>query len=203
MRTCQHGVEWKSTKVWNTNCGDCRAAAEAYEADNARVHAWALKNADGGGPPEPYRITNPREADGLAVERSEMWIERRQRGIANREAKVKHILANPPDLADVNPGVDMALKEHADQFTPLQREALTYRYGYRLTQREAAAALGITRDAYRGRLDLAEFKLRPLLAEQRKRGEWRWVWVEFKTEYGRGLLMDGKEVTEEEVAAAP
>jgi hypothetical protein len=178
MRTCRHGIEWKSTKVWNTNCPKCEAAAAAYDRDSARLHTAGLERER-----ENEGIRRRRtSARRTGEEMSETWTRRRQVGIANRASLVEERLKGEPERT-----LEVHLAEvRADAFTPLQREAIVYRYGYGLTQREAAGALGISRDAFRKRLELAQRKLADLQRQSSPRG--RWVWVEYKTPYGEGLV---------------
>ncbi len=108
---------------------------------------------------------------------SEVWTERRADGIARRGERVAERLQDPPELpqwlADV-------LEECGEEFTPRQLEALVYRYGYGLTLREAANALGTPKDSFRSRLRGAQVKLDHLTGAraaqaQTLREEFAWV----------------------------
>jgi len=100
---------------------------------------------------------------------SEEWKQRRAIGIERRREWVERRLQEPINLPIE---LERVLTEEAAlvtgrRFTPKQLEALTYRYGFGLTLREAAEALGINRETYRRRLDRAEANLERWYALER------------------------------------
>jgi len=92
----------------------------------------------------------------LSEEWSEEWSIRRRHGIERRREEVRQILQAQAHL----PGwLEDLLAECGEEFTPLQVEALTYRYGYGLSLSEAGDALGCSKWAFRKRLAGAEAKV--------------------------------------------
>jgi hypothetical protein len=92
----------------------------------------------------------------LSEQWSVEWKRRRALGREVRAEAVRQALAEPVRLPE---WLDDLLSEVGAEFTPRQVEALTYRYGYGLTHREAADALGIKKQTFRKRLDGAERKV--------------------------------------------
>jgi Sigma-70, region 4 len=89
------------------------------------------------------------------------WKERRALGLKRRDEWVQRRLKEPVNFPIE---LERVLTEEAQsvaghRFTPKQLEALTYRYGFGLSLREAADALGIDRSTFRRRLERADANL--------------------------------------------
>lgn len=171
MRTCRHGVPYRTIHVWNDACPKCCAIAETYE-DQSRAEGGRLTHRYRQGEFDRLQARHLRGfrdplRGGLRAmtgteefEASEAWKERRATGIERRAEVVEERLTRPVDL----PGwlADL-LEECRAEFTDRQVEALVYRYGYDLSLQEAADALGLrTKWTFRKRLAGAEAKVRHL-----------------------------------------
>ena len=82
----------------------------------------------------------------------EFWTNVRHRGIEKRAEEVAEILEHPPGQTGW-----LEWLVASGKLTPAQSQALVLTHCYGLTQREAASALGISRETYRDRLKAAEW----------------------------------------------
>lgn len=87
---------------------------------------------------------------------SEEWKERRALGIERRKAWVRERLRQPVNLPIA---LEEFTAEHPGIFTPLQLQAVVWRYGHGLSLQETADELGIRKSTVRGRLGRALRKL--------------------------------------------
>jgi hypothetical protein len=121
----------------------------------------------------------------------EYWRDVRQTGIEKRREEVRRLLDGPVNLPA---WLESLLEECREEFTPRQLQALIYRYGYDLTHREAAEALGLrSRNTFRKRLDGAERKVWHLrgdvLRENRAFAEFRRVAIRDEMEHDLNYMI--------------
>ena len=89
----------------------------------------------------------PKKVRALGLKRRDEWVQRRLKEPVNFPIELERVLR------------EEAQSVLGRRFTPKQLEALTYRYGFGLTLREAADALGINRETFRRRLERADANL--------------------------------------------
>lgn len=177
---CQHGVPFKSTKVWNEACDRCREEEAAYDRATSRINAQLTKKHRNAFSPSPESMRAIREEvdDMLAAyeEGVPIGLGRIVRG-RRRQAALQRAGAygkKPEPRPALFGYMEWALEYRPERFTPAMREALELTYGQGLSQRKAAAASRwpCSRSSYRDRLAGAMRALRiVLLAEARVDGK--------------------------------